>query len=280
MSPAGRLPAGPGLWVLTGAVVLSAHLALALWVGTQVRGSALPALPDAIRVELVAAAPPAPSASAPETTPDTSPLPEAPPPQVFSTPDLAPPPPPVPPPPEAEPPAALAPALPALSPLPPPDLSAPVASPRPVARPLRPRAASPAAQPAGHSTPARAAPANPPPPQASAPRSGGAASGTARAARPAVSAQAMANWQARVQTTIARHMNRTRLPGRSRGDLRVRIRIAVGADGRASAALAGSTGDTRIDAALQRQAQRLPRLPAPPGGKPVTLTQPVRIQSR
>lgn len=75
---------------------------------------------------------------------------------------------------------------------------------------------------------------------------------------------------------IARHMQRTRL-GAGRGSVTVQLAITVGAGGTIQAQLANSTGDARHDSAISRQAARLPRVPPPPGGQPVRMVLPIRI---
>ena len=93
------------------------------------------------------------------------------------------------------------------------------------------------------------------------------------------SAGAMRSWQQTTGARISRHMSRTRVSG-ARGTVRAAVTVTVQANGATSARLARGSGDPRIDAALSRQAARMPRLPAPPSGKPFTFTQPISIQMR
>ncbi|WP_158644663.1 hypothetical protein [Paracoccus jeotgali] len=95
-------------------------------------------------------------------------------------------------------------------------------------------------------------------------------------ARAAPSAGARQNWQRQAGAMIARHMQRTRL-GAGRGSVTVQLAITVGAGGTIQAQLANSTGDARHDSAISRQAARLPRVPPPPGGQPVRMVLPIRI---
>lgn len=90
-----------------------------------------------------------------------------------------------------------------------------------------------------------------------------------------------ASWQAMVGQRITRHMSRTRV-GRGRGgQVRVTLSVMIAGNGTASARLANSTGDTQIDAALSRQAARLPLMPAPPNGKASPpFNQPIVINLR
>ncbi|UXU75370.1 MULTISPECIES: TonB family protein [unclassified Paracoccus (in: a-proteobacteria)] len=96
------------------------------------------------------------------------------------------------------------------------------------------------------------------------------------AGAPAPSARQMASWQARVNAAVARHMRRTRLSMRDSATITIRFTLLP--NGQVSGAqLMGSTGDPGNDAALNRQAARLPRLPPPPSGQSATLILPVRI---
>ncbi|RDW12762.1 energy transducer TonB family protein, partial [Paracoccus thiocyanatus] len=106
----------------------------------------------------------------------------------------------------------------------------------------------------------------------------GTAAPQAQAGTP--SPRQVASWQSKVQSAVARHMQRTRFSGRG-GSVTVTVRFSVDPGGRvAGASLASSTGDARIDAALSRQASRLPRLPAPPTGRTTSLVLPVKIVLR
>ena len=75
-------------------------------------------------------------------------------------------------------------------------------------------------------------------------------------------------------------MSRTRVPGRRGGTVRATVTVRVSANGATSAQLARGTGEPAVDAALARQAARMPKLPAPPNGQPFTFQQPVQIQLR
>ncbi|WP_112875256.1 TonB C-terminal domain-containing protein [Paracoccus endophyticus] len=87
----------------------------------------------------------------------------------------------------------------------------------------------------------------------------------------------MQSWQSQVGARISRHMARTRLPG-GRGAARVQVSVTIAANGAATARLVSSTGDPGVDAALARQAARLPRMPAPPGGTAQSFIQPIRVE--
>lgn len=89
-----------------------------------------------------------------------------------------------------------------------------------------------------------------------------------------------ASWRSQIESRVARHMQRTRLPGRS-GNVQVMVRFTVSPGGQVTAAsVSTSTGNARLDQALNRQASRLPRLPPPPSGKSTSLELPVLVQSR
>ncbi|MDF3604837.1 TonB family protein [Paracoccus sp. DMF-8] len=88
------------------------------------------------------------------------------------------------------------------------------------------------------------------------------------------------SWQSTVQSRVARHMNRTRMPGR-RGSLSTQVRVSISANGTVTGArINGSTGDPAVDAALSRQAARMPNLPPHPSGTPQSLVVPVVVQFR
>ncbi|MDO5620546.1 MAG: energy transducer TonB [Paracoccus sp. (in: a-proteobacteria)] len=91
--------------------------------------------------------------------------------------------------------------------------------------------------------------------------------------------RAQASWQQQVGSRISRHMSRTRIQG-GRGSVTVNVSVSISANGTASARLASSTGNPAHDAALSRQAARMPRMPAPPNGTGGSFTQPVTIQIR
>lgn len=95
----------------------------------------------------------------------------------------------------------------------------------------------------------------------------------------AASRQGLPNWIGTVQSRVTTHMKRTRLDGQ-RGSHRATVTLTVAPDGSVSAQLSSGTGDPRVDAALGRQASRIPRLPAPPGGRSQTLTVPFQVNIR
>ncbi|MBB1490514.1 energy transducer TonB [Paracoccus sp. MC1854] len=312
----GRL-GNAGAWLAVGALVLSAHVAAAAWAMRQ-PGQPLPAVPDAILLDL--APPPAgeeaPETDANEETadppreftpepvdplppPDFSelvpPEPEFVPPGVepLTPPDFAemPPPEPVP---EFEPPPVV--------PLPPPDFASltpppeatPAAVPPPPRRPERlmrreERREEPREE---RRREARRAPEQPPAErsdprreQSQPSRSGrqgrGAESGARQAPATAAGAsrQAQASWEQRAGATVSRHMSRTRIRGKG-GTVQATVTVSVAANGATSARLARGTGDPQIDAALARQAARMPGLPPPPTGRSFQFTQPIAIRLR
>lgn len=305
------------LWAAVGALVASAHVEAAAWAMRQVPpGLAVP--PDAVMIELAAMpAPPQPAAepvsqSAPEVTPEPV---ADPPSEPEPEPEPAPEPEPQPVPesqPEAQPepeqvtlPAFVPPPMMALPPPdfaslppPPPAPAVPqVSAERPRAKPPVPVARTRAPEPERRE--ARAAPRQEPAPRAEpprprepqpqaqarqAPRQQAAAPPANRGAgQPAAgkpSARAMADWQGQVQRRVAAHMARANLSGGRGGAMRATIQISVAGNGSARGQLVSGAGDARIDRALSRQASRMPRLPAPPGGQPQSLTVPVEIAVR
>lgn len=90
----------------------------------------------------------------------------------------------------------------------------------------------------------------------------------------------MASWQSKVQSRIASHMRRTRVPGARGGTVTVQVSITIAGNGAASARLAGSTGNAQVDAAVARQAARMPGMPAPPNGQGASFVLPIQIQLR
>lgn len=110
-------------------------------------------------------------------------------------------------------------------------------------------------------------------------RSSGAQGGgrAAPAGGKAASAGQMASWESQVRGRIAAHMSRTNAPG-VRGTVSGTVLVTIQPNGRSSARIVTGSGDARADAALKRQAARLPRLPPPPGGQPVGVTIPFRIK--
>lgn len=88
------------------------------------------------------------------------------------------------------------------------------------------------------------------------------------------------SWQSTVQSRVARHMNRARMPGR-RGSLTTQVSVSISASGTVTGArVNGTTGDPAIDAALSRQAARMPNLPPHPSGAAQSLVVPVTVQFR
>lgn len=113
------------------------------------------------------------------------------------------------------------------------------------------------------------------------PAAGGASRGSARPAAEGGgrTAGAVQSWQASAGARITAHMRRTRLPG-ARGTFSVMLSVTVQPNGTTVARLVRGSGDARVDAALSRQAARLPRLPPPPDGRASTFNQPISIQMR
>lgn len=263
------------LWGTAAAVALAAHMGGALWILQRAEAAAPPGLPDPVYVELA----PMPEAAAPPDEAETPEMTEA---EPESEPE-----------PEPEPELAMPP-LQELEPLadmnslfpPPPDAVVLQKSERPPERPdpepeperkvvekqpepkkRKKKEKAPEEQPARQATT-----------RVRAPQSDRTAAPQAQAGTP--SPRQVASWQSKVQAAVARHMQRTRFNGR--GDtMTVTVRFSVDPSGRvAGASLASSTGDARIDSALNRQASRMPRLPAPPSGKTTALVLPVKIVLR
>lgn len=288
-----------GLWATAGTLALAVHLGIGAWLLRQPAAPGWAEGEAMIPVDLVLApespvpeadpgpvaeevVPDPPEAEEPEAEPETLPEPE---PEVVPEPEPEPEVVPEPEPerapelePEPEPDTAETPPEPEPEIIPDP---VPVADPalvlteslRPRIRPDRPARQQPAPRPEAPARTAPAAsrqPAPQPAPQAAAPGGGGGG---------APSAAAVQSWQGEAQARISRHMLGTRLPGR-RGQVRATLRISVAADGATTAALAASTGDASVDAALQARAARLPRLKPPPGGRPVSLVLPVVVSFR
>lgn len=150
-----------------------------------------------------------------------------------------------------------------------------IRSQRPIARPRQPDPA-PQRQAAPKPAPTPDAAPRQPASTASASKAPAAQGAPSQPARAAPSAGARQSWQRNAGAIIARHMQRTRL-GAGRGGVTVQLAITVGAGGTIQAQLANSTGDARHDSAISRQAARLPRVPPPPGGQPVRMVLPIRI---
>lgn len=250
-------------WFAAGFSVSAAHVAAVLWITGSDPVSTRNAAPEAIMVDLVAmplAPQAAPVAAADRAVP-------APAPDRLDAPDFTPPP------------LTMLPPLASLAELMPRSALTLTASDRPELRPKpRPRPVETAAK------PRKPRPATPAKPQQQAqpakPSSG---------ARPAVPRQpvpqtgtgqnAQRRWQAEVGARISRHMARTPLSGGG-ASARVQVAVTVGADGATSARIVRATGDGRVDAALSRQADRMPRMPRPPGGSAQSFVLPISIRLR
>lgn len=178
----------------------------------------------------------------------------------------------------------LAEALPDLTPLPPPDLTPPEPEPEPEPDPLpkpdkpkpqkpkpdKPKPEKPKAEKPKPQAPPRTAPAPEAPRRVAAATGGGTASGQA-----AVSASQQATWESRVRQIAARHMARARIGARGAASVTLTLRLNAGGQV-VAVAVAQSSGDAAVDAALVRHAGRL-RVPPPPGGRAPTLSQSFRI---
>ncbi|HWL55181.1 MAG TPA: TonB family protein [Paracoccus sp. (in: a-proteobacteria)] len=255
------------LWGSAAAVVLAAHLGGALWILHRAEAAAPPGMPDAVYVELAdiaqAAAPPDEVES--EQVAEAEPEPE----------------------PEPAPDFAMAEPLPELEPLPdmnslfppPPDAVVLQKSVRPKTRPEppdpEPKVATQEQVPKKEEKKEKA-------PQQQAQRQ---ASTTVRApkaqqttsqqsgAQP--SARQVATWESKVNSAVARHMRRARV---SQKGASVTVAFTISPNGAVSGGrLMNSTGDARTDAALQRQAGSLPRMPPHPSGRSIPISLPVRI---
>lgn len=251
------------LWWVAAAVVAGAHLAVLDWLAPRAIGAPMQALPPAVEIELIAppdvdpAVADAPVAPALPATDPPSPAPQP----VLDLPPLIPLPPPV------------------FKPVPVPEAA--VAPP-----PARPKSDPPRKAEKPKPTPPKPAPPKPTTPQKSSDRPSadaarGGAKATARPAGPATGASpgAMADWQGKVMGQIAAHMARTRASGRGKA-VPIKLAVTIGANGQVSATLAGSTGDAGLDAAIRRQAARIPRMPPPPDRRPFSFTRTIRVQFR
>lgn len=95
-----------------------------------------------------------------------------------------------------------------------------------------------------------------------------------------VSRRQTESWQSSVQSRVARHMSRTRVPGRN-GSLSTQVSLSISGSGTVTGArVIGTTGDPAVDAALSRQAARMPNLPPHPSGAPQSLVVPVTVRFR
>ena len=89
----------------------------------------------------------------------------------------------------------------------------------------------------------------------------------------------MQSWQQTAGARVSAHMARTRATG-GRGVVSAVVVVSVQGNGRASGRLTRGTGNSTVDAALARQAARIPRLPPPPDGQTFQFTQPITVQTR
>lgn len=279
---AGIILRDAALWTSAAALVLSLHGG-AVWLIHQAKAAAPPGLPDPVFVELA----PMPTAAAPTDEIEQEELAEAAPePEPEAEPDPEPEPEPEPTPDFAMPDLQQLEELPDMNSLfpPPPDAVALQKSARPRERPEPPPKEIVKKEPEKRREPKRqrAEQKAPEKQQARSARTAVKAPQGQRSAAPQAGASAsprqVASWQSKVQSAVARHMRRARISGRG-GSVTVNIRFSVSPNGQvAGARLASSTGDARIDQALSRQASRMPRLPAPPTGKTMTLVLPVQIR--
>lgn len=285
MSAARKALRDGAVWGIAGLAVIAAHLGAGYALSRVTVVGAVPGLPDAIHIDMEALPP---KGDALDTTPDSEDLAseESSPEQPEETePDPAPQPEPVPPAPDFLP--TLLTELPPLSELALADAAVlpPVSDARPVARPHRPKPEPKQrakVKPKADRKPAKDKPKTPAAQASSRSGQRGDPDGvrTGRDSRGDGASRAqVASWQAQVGARIIRHMQRTRVQGRGQR-VSINMRITIAANGSATGQLGRSTGDAQMDAALRRQAARLPRLPAPPGGRPVTVTLPVTIVFR
>lgn len=254
-------------WPLAGAAIVATHLALANWLMAQASLGDKVTAPEPIYVDLQPA--PEPDVQ-PEPAPDATPEPEMQPePETLAAPSFTPPP---------------MTQLPALDD--PADLFPPITSALALAQSERPQTKpqtkpqpKPRQEPREERQPA-ATPQRTEPQRAASQRTTQPAPQSRRQAAPAgPGPREIANWQAQVSTRISRHMARTSLSGRG-GQVSAQISVTIGPNGSASARLATSTGDGGFDQALARQAGRMPRMPAPPGGQAQSFVLPVAIRVR
>ena len=88
----------------------------------------------------------------------------------------------------------------------------------------------------------------------------------------------VASWQSKVNSAVARHMKRTRLPSERRGAIQATLQFTITSSGQVTGMrVVSSTGNSSVDNAINRQASRMPRLPAHPSGGALSLTLPVYI---
>lgn len=250
------------LWGSAALLVLAAHLGGALWLMRQAEAATPPGLPQPVFVELA----PMPEAAAPPDETESPEMTEAAPDFVMDEPL-----------PELEP----VPDMNSLFP-PPPDAVVMQKSDRPKDRP-EPKEPEPEPQPKiVKKQPEKKKDKAPEEQEARKASTTVRAPASDRSVAPSQGAQVSprqaANWQSKVQSAVSRHMQRTRLVGRG-GDVQVTVAFTISASGGVSGArMVGSTGDGKMDAALNRQIGRLTRLPPHPSGKPMPITLPVLVQ--
>lgn len=264
-------------WAWAALLVLGGHAGAALWV-MSARPEPPPAAGQPIFVDL-APAPPAPDFDVPESGLSLSGPVTTPPPDVDEPPSASEP---------VEPTAIADPlplqiALPPIEPLPrldaaallPPSVPAERPAPRPE-RIKRPRAPDPETPRAPRTAETRKQPAAKPAARTRAPASAASRRPAAQAsgAGKGAGAKAQASWRATASAVVARHMQRGRYD--TREPVSASISLTVDGAGRITGAAVTSAGGA-LDAALTRQIRRLGRLPAPPGGRGLSVVVPVRI---
>lgn len=258
-------------WGTAGLIVLTAHVATAAWLMRDAEAAQISGLPEPVFIDLaempVAAAEPeeVEQVEQEESEPEPEPEPEP----DFSELPL----------PELEP-------LPDMNSLfpPPPDAVVLTRSERPQPRPEKPEEPKVVERREREPEPKRERRKEPEAVQQrettrqEAPRADRTAGRSAPAGN--VSRRQTETWQSTVQSRVARHMKRTRIPGR-RGSLATQVSVSISANGTVTGArINGSTGDPAIDAALSRQAARMPNLPPHPSGAPQSLVVPVTVEIR
>lgn len=296
-------------WGIGGAAVLALHVAAGYWIVQAAERGDMAGLPEAVMIDLAPAPeePAAPSEGAEEppseAEPQTEPEPEPEPEPQFAPPDFQELPPvkdfsdlipePVVAPDFEAPPLTELPPITDFSELLPDSALLLSASERPRARPDR-REPEPEPEPQRQQTrreePRQERQPQPqrqqsqqqqPSRQAAQPqqRASGGGSGQPQGS-PGASAKQLASWQSRVGSRIASHMSRTRVPGVRGETVTVQVQISISPNGAASARLASSTGNAKVDQAIAQRAARMPGMPAPPDGQSKAFTLPIRIQLR
>lgn len=267
-------------WAWAALLVLGGHAGAALWV-MSARPEPPPAAGQPIFVDL-APAPPAPDFDVPESGLSLSGPVTTPPPDVDEPPSASEP---------VEPTAIADPlplqiALPPIEPLPrldaaallPPSVPAERPAPRPerIKRPRAPDPETPRAPRTAETLKPSQTPAAQPAARTRAPASAASRRPAAQAsgAGKGAGAKAQASWRATASAVVARHMQRGRYD--TREPVSASISLTVDGAGRITGAAVTSAGGA-LDAALTRQIRRLGRLPAPPGGRGLSVVVPVRI---